>query len=213
MEAKSLAVFGATGGLGREVVAAALSAGFEVCAHARTPSKLRVEHPRLRVVQGDLADEASISEAIEGTVAVLSCVGHVAGESPEAYGAGMQRILGAMQAHGVRRILAISGAGLELPGDETGWSRRFIITVLKLFARSALAGKEAEWAVIRDAEVDWTVVRVARMLARPAAGEVAVDLRRVSGSPLVAYADVAAWMVEQVDDSTYVREAPFLSGA
>lgn len=205
-----LAVFGATGGLGRAVTRAALDAGHEVRAMVRDPSKLAVDG--VEVVVGDLADAAAIASTIAGTDAVVSCVGVVKGGDPEVFGAGMKAIVDAMTTHSVGRLVAISGAGLELDDDVTGLGRRMIIAALKLFARDVLRGKELEWAAIRDSGVDWTLVRVARMVDRPAAGNVAVDARQVSGSPMVAYADVAQWMVAEVGAKAFVGQAPFVSG-
>ena len=206
-----LAVFGATGGLGREVVKSALTAGHTVRAMARDASKLRSQ--AVDVTIGDLSQSEAIRSTIEGTEAVISCIGVSKGGDPEAFGVGMQSILDAMHEHRVNRLIAISGAGLELEGDASGFGRRFIITMLKLFARDVLRGKELEWDVIRASKVDWTLVRVARMAERPAAGSVKTDLHRVSGSPMVAYADVATWMVHEASAREFVCKAPFVSGA
>jgi putative NADH-flavin reductase len=211
---KTVAVFGATGGLGEKVVEHALERGFGVRAHTRRPDALG-SAVGLTVCRGDLADAASIEETVAGSDAVVWCAGHSRGQEPELYGRALGQVMDAMGAHGVRRLVAISGAGLELEGDAGGFGRRVIITLLKLFAGKVLAGKQHEWAAIRDASdgVDWTLVRVARMADREPAGNVAVDLKAVSGSPMVAYADVAAWMLDQLDDDAFVGKAPFVSGA
>jgi len=47
-----LTVFGATGGVGREVVAQPLDAGHHVTAYLRNPAKLTVTHPNLTVITG-----------------------------------------------------------------------------------------------------------------------------------------------------------------
>lgn len=205
-----LAIFGATGGLGREVVRAAQDAGHGIRAMVRDPAKLTTDDVDL--VVGDLSDADAIATTIEGADAVISCVGVVKGGDPEVFGTGMKAIVDAMARHGVGRLVAISGAGLELDGDVTGFGRRMIIAALKLFARDVLRGKELEWAEIRDSDVDWTLVRVARMVDRPAAGKVAVDAHQVSGSPMIAYGDVALWMVEEVEAKAFVGQAPFVSG-
>jgi nucleoside-diphosphate-sugar epimerase len=49
----TIAVLGATGGTGREVVQQALAAGQSVRALVRTPEKLNLKHERLSVVRGD----------------------------------------------------------------------------------------------------------------------------------------------------------------
>jgi uncharacterized protein YbjT (DUF2867 family) len=48
-----LTVFGATGGVGREVVTQALDAGHHVTAYVRNPPKLHVTHPELTVTAGE----------------------------------------------------------------------------------------------------------------------------------------------------------------
>jgi len=47
-----LTVFGATGGVGREVVAQALDRGDQVTAYVRNPAKLDLTHPQLTVIAG-----------------------------------------------------------------------------------------------------------------------------------------------------------------
>lgn len=205
-------MFGATGGLGQHVVRAALEGGHSVRAHARSPHKLEIEHEQLSVIEGDLSDEDSVREALTGSEAVLSCVGFSKGQDPAVYGRGMQHIVNAMRSADVVRLVSISGAGLEFEGDVSGLGRRLIILLLKLFAKRVLAGKQHEWAVIRESELDWTLVRVARMVDRAPSGSVEVDLHRVSGSPMVAYRDVADWMVEQAQRSEHIHAAPFVSG-
>jgi len=55
-----LAVFGATGGVGREVVTQALAAGHHVTACVRNPAKLDRTHPNLAVTAGELTDRDAV---------------------------------------------------------------------------------------------------------------------------------------------------------
>ena len=48
----NLTVFGATGGVGRQVVTQALDRGDHITAYFRNPVKLDVTHPALTVVAG-----------------------------------------------------------------------------------------------------------------------------------------------------------------
>jgi putative NADH-flavin reductase len=57
---------GATGGTGRQLVAQALRRGHVVTALASDPSALRIEHPQLRVVRGDVLDYPSVEAALQG---------------------------------------------------------------------------------------------------------------------------------------------------
>jgi len=68
-------IFGATGGTGRQLVSQALQRGHEVSAFVRTPARLDIVDPRLRVVQGDVERAESIHGAVPGHEAVLSALG------------------------------------------------------------------------------------------------------------------------------------------
>jgi uncharacterized protein YbjT (DUF2867 family) len=48
----NLTVFGATGGVGRELVTQALDAGHHVTAYVRNSGKLDLTHPNLTVIAG-----------------------------------------------------------------------------------------------------------------------------------------------------------------
>lgn len=65
-------VVGATGGLGANVVAAALSEGHDVVALLRDPARARLD-PRVRVVQGDATDEGAVARATERSTVVFHC--------------------------------------------------------------------------------------------------------------------------------------------
>ncbi len=67
-----LAIFGATGGAGKQLVEQALAAGNQVVAFVRNPSKLDTRHERLTIMQGELADQAAIERAVSGADAVIS---------------------------------------------------------------------------------------------------------------------------------------------
>ena len=64
-------VIGASQGTGALVVEEALKRGHEVTAFARNPSKLHLEHPKLKKIQGDFHQAASVASAIQGQDAVV----------------------------------------------------------------------------------------------------------------------------------------------
>jgi uncharacterized protein YbjT (DUF2867 family) len=67
-------VFGASGGVGRQVVEQALGCGHEVTAVARTPGRL-VSDPKLTVVAGELGNREAIDAAVRGADAVITALG------------------------------------------------------------------------------------------------------------------------------------------
>lgn len=208
-----IGVFGATGGLGRHVVAQAIEAGHTVRALARSPEKLQTRSDRLVAIRGDIENAAAVREVVDGCTAVISALGFTRGQTPEVFGRGMRQVVDAMNGAGVRRLISVSGAGLDLPGDEQSLGRSALILLLKLLAGKVLRGKALEWEVIRSSDLDWTLVRPGRLVEGPGKGRVVAHLTRAAGSASVAYADVAAFMLAEVDRTEHLRQAPIVSGA
>ncbi|XP_052784299.1 flavin reductase (NADPH)-like [Mya arenaria] len=70
-----LAILGATGPSGIQVVKEALARGHEVTAVVRNPDKLTEKHENLKIVTADIFDSESLVPHFEGRDAVLSCLG------------------------------------------------------------------------------------------------------------------------------------------
>src|SRR5829696_10250950 len=72
---RRIVVFGASGGIGHQVVEQALNRGDEVTAFVRSPGKLRFSDPKLTVVAGELSAKAAVDSAVGGADAVISALG------------------------------------------------------------------------------------------------------------------------------------------
>lgn len=70
-----LLIFGATGGIGRQVVAQALEQGHIITAFARTPAALDIQHPNFKRFQGDVMNLSSVEQAMQGQEAVVCVLG------------------------------------------------------------------------------------------------------------------------------------------
>ncbi len=206
-----IAVFGATGRTGRPLIEQALEAGHTVTAFARDPSRLPVQHERLTVAQGDIADAETVARAIAGQDAAICVLGQAPGSRRDLLTVAAQSIVAGMQRHGVRRLLTLVGAGVSDPRDEPPPApARVMIGLLKLLAPNVLADAERHAETVRASGLDWTIVRVPRLSDDPPRGSVHLGYERPGFAPL-ARADVAAVLLRLAADGTYLREAPILS--
>lgn len=207
-ETKTLAIFGATGGVGRQLTRQALDAGHRVVAYVRDPSKLP-EHERLTSVQGELDDAAAIARAVAGADAVLSALGprQNTPDQVEVFGTAMQNLLDAMKAHGVKRLVSISGAGVILPGDAVTLGRRLVRALLLLLAKHVARTKEREAELIRATDLEWVLVRPPRVVPGERTGDYRAFPDRVP-SPKITQGDVADLMLKCVTSDEWVRKAP-----
>ena len=128
-------IVGATGGTGRQLVAGALERGHVVTALVRDPSRLQIQHERLRVIRGDVRDYPSIDAAVRGQEAVISALGHKRYFHPTSIlSEGTRNLLRAMDTHGVRRFVCETSLGI---GDSAGrmglYYTLFVIPVILPF--------------------------------------------------------------------------------
>src|SRR5215213_397867 len=110
-----LTVFGATGGVGREVVTQALGRGDDVTAYVRNPAKFAITHPNLTVVAGELTDREAVQRAIGGADAVISALGPSLDRKATAMPLvdGTRAIVDAMRAERVERYIGIATPSLR----------------------------------------------------------------------------------------------------
>src|SRR5215216_7663028 len=176
-----LTIFAATGGIGRQVLEQAAAAGHDVTAVVRNPKKLSRE---VRIVTADLAaaDPAALESAVDGADAVLSGLGPRSNSEAGIASQGTRAIVQAMQATGVRRIVVVSAAPIGTvpspgrpkpprhdPGD--GFFMRHLFShVAKTAFRKHYADLALMEDILRDSDLDWTVVRPPRLTDKSLTG-------------------------------------------
>jgi uncharacterized protein YbjT (DUF2867 family) len=201
-------VVGATGGTGRQLVAQALERGYDVTALVRKPDALGVQHPRLRVVQGDVLDAATVDQAVLGQDAVVCALGHKRYFGPtRILSEGTRNLLAAMEGHGVRRFVCETSLGI---GDSAGrmglYYTLFVIPVVLPFyfwdktrQEQAIAASRADWVIVRPGALTNGGKRTTRRLGR--------RLGSFLATVRISRADVAGVMLDQATDATWVGSA------
>ena len=206
----NIAVFGGTGRTGRHVVEQALAAGHSITALARTPAKLP-KHERLVAIQGDVQDPSAVEKTVVGAEAVISVLGPTSNEPTFEVSKGMRHILAAMQKHGVRRLIISAGAGVGDPNDTPKLSNKAINLLLKLLARNVYEDMKGAVDVVRASEHDWTIVRVPRLIDGPKTGLIKVGYVGNGMGMQINRADMAGFMLDQLQNGAYIRKAPAIS--
>jgi hypothetical protein len=65
--------------------------------------------------------------------------------------------------------------------------------------------------LVRDSDRDWTVVRVPRLTDAPAVGKIRVGYLGADVGVQISRADMADFLLKQVNDQTYLLKAPVIS--
>lgn len=218
-----LLVVGTTGGAGRALVRLGTQLGHSMTAFGRDRGRLAETFADIRpapaAVAGSLADPATLERALEQQNAVLVALGPRRGDDPHAITAALRALVAAMPAHGVRRLLVVSGAGIHVATDRKPLVDRAISALVRRLSPADVEAKEAQLALLRATDLEWTVVRPPR-LVHGAAGDGArmprplvADAHTIRGGRMVDYASLAAWMLEETVARRWVREAVFVASA
>ncbi|HEV2235736.1 MAG TPA: NAD(P)H-binding protein [Ktedonobacterales bacterium] len=206
-----LTIFGATGGIGRNLLDQALAAGHDVTAVVRRPESLGAT--RARLVSADLlvAQPETLAAALTGADAVLSALGPRSTADANIASRGTRAILQAMRATGVRRIVAVSAGPVGTvpspgrphppkhdPGD--GFVVRSVLTPI---LKAALSKQYADLALmedlLRDSGLDWTVIRPSQLINRSVTGVYrTASTRNIRRGLRIARADVADLMLRVI---------------
>ena len=162
MTAPRIAVLGASGAVGRLLVAQALVRGLDVTALARDPGRIPApDGPRLTKVAADVHDPASVEAALKGVDVLVSGLGVSKGGPPGTLAAGARAVV----ASGVGRIVWLGAFGTGESARAGGAVTR---ALLKVVMGSELPDKVAADGAVLAA--GGTVFHAGPMLGRPARG-------------------------------------------
>lgn len=115
-----------------------------------------------------------------------------------------------MQAAGVRRLIALSTLGAGDSRAQLNFFWKYVMFGMLL--RRALADHEAQEALIRASDTDWTIVRPAAFTDDPETEEMFHgDLSGKELSLKVPRANVGRFIVGELTSARYLHQAPGLS--
>jgi uncharacterized protein len=185
-----IAVLGATGHTGRQLVAQALARGHEVVALARDPRRLPAA-PRLTLAVADVFVPATVQAALAGVDALVSGLGATGG-AQGTLEAGARAVVAA----GVERVVWLGSLGT---GGSRGAGGPLIGALVPLLLRKELPDKARGEELVRAA--GGTVVHAGPLgNGRARGGGRLVALERLERRlfwPGISRADVAALMLDE----------------
>ncbi|RKN11560.1 NAD(P)-dependent oxidoreductase [Streptomyces radicis] len=199
-----LAVLGATGGTGAEVVGQALDAGHEVTAVVRSAARLApgIAARAAEVAEvADQTDERALRAAFDGRDAVLSALGTTR-KGAGAVTAVTRAATAAMAAAGVGRIVVVSAVPVgPVPEGEGLFHRAVLHPLISGIFRDVYRDLAAMEAELRGGGTDWTVIRPPRLVDAPLTGRYRREIGgNVRGGRTLARADLAHAMLGALTD-------------
>ena len=202
-------VLGASGSVGRLVVERALDRRHEVTALLRSPEKLSGLAGRLRIVQGDALDTSAVDRSVSGQDAVIYALGAGRVRRTTLFSESTLVLLTAMTQHRVRRLICVTGVGA---GETKGHGGFLYDRILyPLFTKGIYADKDKQESLIRQTDIDWTIVRPApfRKDKPPGPLQVLTDVGNVTLSR-ISRLEIAEFLVAELEHPRHVRQSVFI---
>lgn len=198
-----VAVFGGTGGTGREVIDQALSAGHEVSALVRQPGRLPL-YDRMRLVVGTVGQQAAVAEVVQGQDVVISALGPAQKGPVTVCTDGVRAILAAMHTAQVRRLVVVSAHGAAETHDRSLYSLALWMSVA-----GKMRDKEDMERLIRASDVQWTIVRAPALSNRGHTGtyRTGTDLK-IGLTSKISRTDLADFLLREATTPAFSGQAP-----
>jgi uncharacterized protein YbjT (DUF2867 family) len=211
----NVTVFGATGAIGSLTVNELLTNGHTVTAYARNPNKIPPEWGnQVRVIIGELSDADAIDRAVQGADVVVSAVGPRLDRKATGMPLidGTRHLLNAMKRQGVTRYVGHGTPSVLDPHEKPTWQTKLVGFMGRTGLPRAYNELIGMTDLIKNAGVDWTILRFTAPNNRPKTGKLRVGFYGTDriGFP-VSRADIAAFTAQQVDEDTYLDRAPAIS--
>lgn len=207
---KTIAIIGASAGVGLLCVQQALERGHAVRTLSRRVDSLP-RHPSLTAVQGNAADPKDLRRALQGADAVIVALGTGMDRKPTTLYTDFGRALLQLQAElGDVPVQILTGFGA---GDSAAYQGPVAKLLFRLLLKAVYDNKSALEAMVQASALNWSFVRPGMLTNGVASGpaHVQVDYRPGMKVGAVSRAAVARFLVEQAEQPTCQRRKPALS--
>lgn len=198
-----LAIFGATGATGAELVKQALEHGHTVTALVRNPAAL-VEQERFHILSGDVRNLADVEKAVQGQEAVICALGARDLKPTMIRTEGTRTIIDAMKKSSIKRLFIVSAMGV---GES--WKTLSLINkaFFAILLKSARTDHEAQEAAVKASGLDWTIIRPSGLVNTPRTGVYRVGENILAKTSQIARADVADLILKELQQNALIGKA------
>ncbi|HSV93187.1 MAG TPA: SDR family oxidoreductase [Desulfobacterales bacterium] len=200
----NLAIFGATGGTGVELVKQALERGHSVTALVRNPAQFADTRDGLTVMTGDIHDVAAVERSIQGQDAVICALGARDLKATMIRTEGTVNIIGAMKKSDVRRLFVVSAMGVGESWNDLSMFNKLLFAI---FMKSTRKDHEAQEAAVKESGLDWTIIRPSGLVNAPGTGVYRVGEHILAKTSRIPRADVADLILNDLERRALVHKA------
>jgi NAD(P)H-binding len=202
----NLTIVGATSRTGRHVLEQGLRRGHSLTAFTRRPEALADIRGLADVVAGDGRDPEAVRQAITGADGVIAIIAAPGRGGPHCMADVARVVTRAMVDQGVRRLVVTD------PYPIVGDRPRLLIWLLRRMLADAYADALTMEHVVTSTDLDWSIVRLNRLVDKPARGTAHLSRDLLVKPSSISRADAASVVLDVVEDRTLAKVAVNVCG-
>ena len=206
---KQITVFGATGNIGSRVVQLLLKKKYRVVAFVHGEHSFE-QSPNLKIVNGDIYNDADVAAALKGSKLVISALGSWGTQRKDVLSAGMFSIIPAMKKQGIRRIVTLTGADARIPDDKPSVLHKLTHAFFGAAAPKIMRDGEQHMRMLSKSGLDWTTLRSPVMNNTGQVGTYALRMTLPGVFETIHRDDVAAALVWLAETGEFTHKAPII---
>lgn len=208
MKTNTIAVIGGTGKSGKYLVRQLLEKGYSIKLLLRNPENFKSKNSLIEIMKGDARNYQSVHALLKYCSCVISTLGQPVGEDP-IFSDATGNILKAMTFHGLKRYIVTTGLNVNTPFDKKNIKVKQATDWMYQNYPKTTKDKQTEYELLTTTDLDWTLVRLPLIIQTDEHFNVETNLEDCKGENISA-ADLAEFLISQIEDTTYIKESPFL---
>ena len=210
-------IFGGTGLVGKATLNEALNKNHQVTLLVRDAHKVSIQHPNLRIIEGNVMNPDDVNKALQGQQAVIQTLGYngKGNAKPTTFTTDATRIIiQEMKKTNINRLIVMSvvGAGNSIAFLPKIFTKFILPYFMKWFVHIIQDKNQLE-PLVMNSETDWTIVRSVTIKDSPKRGKIHTTLDGKGLKLSVAVGDVAMFLVNQLTEKTFIKQAPTICKA
>ena len=199
-----IAIFGATGQVGLQLIKQAVWRGHHIRAFGRNVFDIKFEDEKLQLIKGAVFDEGEVYEAIKGCDAVLSALGGAFDGTDKTRSLGIKNIIAQMNKANVQRIIALGGQGV-LNADEN----KLIIESENYPKQFLPVGNEhlKAYEYLKGSSLNWTFIGAPNIINAEPTGNFTTNKNYPPqpNSNNINTGDLALFMLNELEKNEFVK--------
>ena len=210
-----LAIIGASGFVGSQLLAEALRRGYIVTAFVRSPQNITLQDKNLIVKKVNVLNENELSSFLKGHDIVLSAY-NPGWKNPNIYNdfiTGSKSIQNATKKAGIKRLLVVGGAGsLEIkPGVQLVDTPEFPTEI----KQGALGARDYFNILRKEEYLDWTTLMPAISMTKETSGirkgKYRIGINKPvfdqEGESKISVEDLAVALLDEVEKNQFIKQS------